>query len=155
MTTARAFATTPDDVALVAWCDEHVPPERGLIGMAASAGRGGIDNAEKHLSGIRGVPAFLLHGKRGNYCFTLSTLEGGRWYDDYCRHVRDAFDADWCEARGIRYFYATPEGLDPDLNRGLAQAVEQGTLRLLHAEGDSRIYEVVGNSPPDQINPKR
>jgi hypothetical protein len=142
MTTGGTFVTTPDDLALVAWCDEHVPPERGLIGLAAATGRAGVADEEKHLSGVRGMPGFLLYGKRGNYCFTLRSLEGDRWYDDYCRHVRDAFDSGWCVANGIRYFYATPQGLR--LNPGLAAAVESGRLRLLHAEGESRLYEVTG-----------
>ena len=141
MPTARLFTTTPDDLALVAWCDENIPPERGLIGMAAATGRGGARGEEKHLVGLRGMPAFLLHGKRGNYCFTLNSLEGTKWYDDYRSHVETSLDTAWCAANGIRYFYVTLDGRRK--NPGLDKAVEAGTLRLLHHEGDSGIYEVV------------
>jgi hypothetical protein len=141
MPTARLFTTTPDDLALVAWCDENIPPERGLIGMAAATGRGGMRGEEKHLVGLRGMPAFLLHGTRGNYCFTLNSLEGTRWYDDYRSHVETNLDTAWCAANGIRYFYATSDGLRK--NPGLDKAVKSGTLKLLHREGDSGVYEVV------------
>jgi hypothetical protein len=54
------------------------------------------------------------------------------------------FDADWCLKNDIRYFYATPKGLAE--NPSLVWAIARGRLRLLHQEGDSCLYEVVGGA---------
>jgi hypothetical protein len=132
---------TADDLALVAWCDEHLPADKGLIGMAARAHLAGPGMEEKHLAGLGGMPAFILYGKQGNYCFTLATLEASRWFDGYLGHVKSDFDAGWCLENGVHYFYISPIGLRE--NPGLARAIARGQLRLLHAEGESAIYEVV------------
>jgi hypothetical protein len=52
-----------------------------------------------------------------------------------------AFDAEWCLANDIRYFYATPAGLAE--NPALAWAVAQGRLRPVVKFGHSVLYEVV------------
>jgi hypothetical protein len=146
MTLQPNHLTTADDLALAAWCDEHLPPEKGLIGMAAGTSRAGPNRAEKHLTGLGGVPAFLLYGKQGNYCFTLTSLGASAWYDGYGDHVKRDFDADWCLRNGVHYFYVTPLGLRA--NPALAQGIARGRLQRLHAVGESAIYEVVREGTP-------
>lgn len=136
------YVVTADDLTLVDWCDKHLPRERGLIGMAAGVGRTGVNREEEHVTGVGGVSAFLLRGKQGNYCFTVRSLEGARWYDGYSRHVRDNFDPGWCLENGVRYFYVSPVGRR--INPGIDRAIETGRLRELHAAGESGVYEVVG-----------
>jgi len=133
------FDTTPNDLALVAWCNEHIPPEKGRIGMAAGMMRAGLRNEEDHFFGLRGMPAFLLDGKWGNYCFTLRSLEKTD-PADYRVHVRDEFDAAWCLQNDVRYFYATPLGMDA--NPGIRRAAEDGSLKQKIQFGDSVLYEV-------------
>jgi hypothetical protein len=146
MTTSSAFVTTPDDFALVAWCDDHLPPQRGLIGMAGALGRAGLHGEEEHLIGLNGMPAFLLRGRGGNYCFTLTTLEGPHWVEGYAAHVHEHFDPGWCLANDVRYIYAGPLGLA--VNPGLAAAVKDGRLRPLRREGSSGVYEVTEEAAP-------
>src|SRR5206468_657464 len=85
--TVPLYTTTPDDLALVAWCDEHLPREAGWIGLAAGAGRGGMDNQEKQVVGLSGMPAFLLHGQTGNYRFAMHQLDTRDACDDYIAHI--------------------------------------------------------------------
>ncbi len=145
MTTSGAFVTTPDDFALAAWCDAHLPPE-GRLGMAAATGRAGVRDEEQHLTGLDGMPAFLLRGRRGHYCFTLTSLESAPWLRGYAAHVKDSFDPRWCRENEVRYFYAAPLGLS--VNPGLAAAVRDGRLRPLHREGSSCVYEVTEEAAP-------
>lgn len=139
--TGNALAFTADDLRLVAWCDEHIPSEKGFIGMAAVMGRAGRNNAERHVTGLGGMGAFLLHGKGGNYRFTMRTLEGDGWAA-YRDHVHDRFDAAWCLRNGITHFYASPLGLQPEINPGLHQAVATGQLQEVVRFGASALYAV-------------
>jgi hypothetical protein len=138
------YLTTPNDVALVEWCNNNLPPEKGQIGMAADVGQAGPHRTERFITGVGGMPAFLLYGKYGNYRFTLSSLGEGRWYRGYRDHVQHTFDSDWCLQYGIRYFYVSPIGRR--FNPALVEAIDRKQLLPVHAEGDSELYEVVGNS---------
>jgi len=137
----RRFHVTPDDLRLAAWIDAHLPPDTGAIGLAAFTFRAGTNNAEHHIYALDGGLALALYGRAYNVRFLMPALEGWRGFDDYETHVHDHFDAAWCRANGIRYFYVTAEGFRE--NPGLAQAKADGRLRLVHAEGASAVYEVV------------
>jgi hypothetical protein len=144
---SNRFPVTDDDLQLVAWANENLPPEKGAIGLAAwtfsfSSGQGTV---EEHMVPLGGGHAFLVYGKHHNIRFALAQLEGEANLSGYKKHVRDEFDPDWCRTQGIRYFYATPEGLRQ--NPGLQQAVEKGYLRPVQSFGPSFLYEVVGKTP--------
>jgi hypothetical protein len=142
----KHFRVTADDVRLVEWCDEHIPAERGNIGLAAGTFPGGPRGDERHIYALYGGQAFLLYGRQGNYRFALSNLEHESGYEDYLAHIQKKFDPEWCLRNNIRFVYATPSALE--LNPGLAQAIkEEKVLRPLRKEGLPTIYEVVKEDP--------
>jgi hypothetical protein len=134
------FAVTADDLRLAAWLGDNVPPDRGDVGLAAMTFSAGHEE-ERHIYPVGGGHALVLYGRYYNFRFLSPVLEGRSDIEAYEHHVRDDFDAEWCRRNGIRYFYATPDGLAR--NPGLANAVGAGTLQLRHQEGESRLYEVV------------
>ncbi len=134
------FSVTEDDLRLVAWIDDNLPPEKGQIGLAALATRGGPDKRERHLHPLDAGHALAVRGRHYNVRFALPALEGAAGFADYGARVRDEFDAAWCLANGLRYFYAGPNGLKE--NPGLARAVADGRLRPVHEGGSGVIYEV-------------
>lgn len=143
MPVGAAYAMTAADHELAAWADGNIPPENGLIGLAATTFTWG---PEKHVYAIGGAQAVVQFGRHDNFRFGLRALERNQGYDDYVTHVRDRFDPAWCLAQDIRFFYADEHGLQ--LNPGLAHALAAGQLRVLHKAGDSAIYEVVGGNSP-------
>ncbi len=138
------FPVTGDDLNLAAWLGDNLPPERGDIGLAAMTFTAGPHHEEHHIYALDGGHALVLYGRCYNFRFLSPVLEGGRDIDAYEKHVRDGFDADWCLRNGIRYFYATPDGLAR--NPGLEKAVATGRLRLRHAEGHSCLYELAADN---------
>jgi hypothetical protein len=142
----QRFPVTPDDLHLLAWIDDNLPPAEGAVGLAAMTYRCGLNDCEHHIYPLDGGHALAVFGRHYRYRFLMPTLEGEAGMEGYERHVQDDFDPRWCLQNGIRYFYATPDGLRK--NPGLAKAVQAGTLRLLHREGESAIYEVVREGAP-------
>jgi hypothetical protein len=139
------LTTTDEDLELVAWCNTHLGPEKGLIGMAATTFLAGPGGQERHLVGWGGAQAFLLFGEHGNYRFTLDSLAAGLGYHEYTTHVQQTLDIGWCLRNGIRYFYIGSKALEK--NPGLAEAIAQGWLRLVQRRGESAVYEVLSASP--------
>ena len=138
-TNAR-FPVTDDDLRLVAWVDDHLPPEKGQIGLAALATRGGLNDQERHLHPLDAGHALVVRGRHHNYRFALPALEGAAGFADYRRRVADEFDAAWCLGRDLRYFYAGRDGREK--NPGLAKAIDDGRLREVYRAGDAAVYEV-------------
>jgi hypothetical protein len=136
----RRFAVTDDDLRLAAWIDDHLPP--GDVGLAALTYHCGLNDYEHHIYPVDGGFALAVYGRSYRYRFLIPALETEAAVTGYEKHVHDDFDAAWCLRNGIHYFYATPNGLRE--NPGLAKAAATGALRLLHAEGESRLYEVAG-----------
>jgi hypothetical protein len=134
---------TANDLKLATWLGQNVSPDKGDIGLAAITFTAGPHQEEHHIYALDGGHALVLYGRFYNFRFLSPVLEAGRDIDAYEKHVRDDFDAEWCLNNGIRYFYATPDGLAR--NPGLAKAVTAGTLTLRHAEGKSCLYEVAHN----------
>jgi hypothetical protein len=136
--TGCSGAVTRDDLELVKWIDENIPPEKGLIGLTAYPIRAGN---EKHLYPVGGSQALLLYGKHYNICFFQ--LDPGRSYgfDDYVAHVYDAFDPQWCLDNNIHFFYVA--GIY--YNQGIVRAIVTGALRPVKVIGGSGLYEP---SPP-------
>lgn len=136
------------DLNLVAWIDQNLPPEDGALGLAAMVFEVGGEGQEKHVDALGGPSAVLLYGKPRPVRFALPALERRRGYEDYLRHIEEDFDAGWCLAHNIRHFYVSANSyyLSPDgrpHNRGIARAIDDGRLRLVHAEGSSGVYAVV------------
>jgi hypothetical protein len=134
------FSVTADDLRLATWLGQNVPPDKGDIGLAAMTFTAGPHQEEHHIYALDGGHALVLYGRFYNFRFLSPVLEAGRDIDAYEKHVRDDFDVEWCLNKGIRYFYATPDGLTR--NPGLAKAIMAGKLQLRHAEGQSCLYEV-------------
>jgi hypothetical protein len=132
---------TPEDLELVAWADTHLPPEKGLIGMAARTGYLGPGGTEEHIYPLDGAQALLLYGKHFNCCFSQWDVGRAYGFDDYNAHVRDRLDPGWCLNNNIRYYYIPKSNLR--LNPGLARAIDQGLLRPVHQVGPSAVYRVV------------
>jgi hypothetical protein len=138
-----------DDLKLTAWMDKNLPPEKGNIGLTAMVFEVGGQGQEKHIYALGGASAPLVYGKHLNFRFGLPALERRQGYDDYIRHIRDHFDADWCLDNEIRYFFADRNSLYKyengervPVNPGVIRALEDGRLKLLHLEGSSGIYTV-------------
>jgi hypothetical protein len=138
-----AYSITAEDRELARWADENLPFERGLIGLAATTYTWG---PEKHVYALNGGQAIVQYGKHENFRFGLRALERNEGYDEYIAHVRDRFDAAWCRANNIRFFYVDSHSLK--WNTGLAHAIAAGELKMLRQVGDSAIYEVVGGDTP-------
>jgi hypothetical protein len=143
--TTDRFMVTPDDVKLAAWLADNVPPDKGNIGLAAFTFTAGPNDIERYIFPLGGGHALPLYGRHYNFRFFLPNLEGDGG-TGYRQHVHDGFDPRWCRANDVRYFYATPDGLAR--NPGLARAVGDGRLRLVHQEGDSCVYEVAEETVP-------
>jgi hypothetical protein len=135
----------PDDVRLVSWIDTHLPPEKGLIGMAATTAYHVPPFQEKHIYPLDGAQALLLYGKHFNCCFSQWDIGRAYGFDEYTAHVRDRFDPGWCLENNVRYFYIPKSSLQR--NPGLARAIAEERLRPLHREGSSAVYEVVADGP--------
>jgi hypothetical protein len=143
--TTDRFTPTPDDIKLAAWLEDHVPPQKGNIGLAAFTFTAGLGNVEMYVFPLKGGYALALLNRHYNFRFLLPNLEadGGAAYREY---IRDAFDANWCRENDVRYFYANQEALAN--NPGLAAAIEAGRLRPLRREGNSCVYELTEESVP-------
>jgi hypothetical protein len=134
----------PEDLEVVAWIDAHLPPEKGLIGLAARTVNQGPQDTEKQIFPLDGAQALLLYGKHSNCCFTHWELSRPHGYDDYKAHVKDRLDVAWCLRNNIRYFYVPKSCLDPRYyNPGLARAVAQGLLEPVFRVGGSGVYQVL------------
>ncbi|HZT82784.1 MAG TPA: hypothetical protein VFA26_21315, partial [Gemmataceae bacterium] len=134
----------PDDLELVAWIDAHLPADGGLIAPACETYVGGLN--EKVIVAFDGGMALPMYSRRYDLAFSYWG-DRNKSHDDYLAHVKDRLDADWCRANGIRYFYVTPAALhltrqDGPLNPGLARAIAEGRLRVVHQCGESVLYEV-------------
>jgi hypothetical protein len=147
--TTNRFAVTENDLKLTAWLDEHVPPEKGTIGLAAFVFTAGPHNEEHHIYPLSGGHALALYGRHYNFRFFLPTLEGdgGGAYAEHvsvglAHHLQGnrGFDAGWCLRNHIRYFYATREGLSK--NPALTEAVARRRLSPVVQFGNSVLYEV-------------
>ena len=143
--TTDRFAPTPDDFKLAGWLEQNVPPEKGNIGLAAFTFRAALNDVEQYVVPLKGGHAVALADRHYNFRFAVPALETAG-VAEYRDHVGDTFDARWCRENEIRYFYATPDGLAR--NPGLAAAVADGRLRLLHREGDSCVYELTEGTVP-------
>jgi hypothetical protein len=143
MPAGSAYAVTAEDRELASWIDENTPPDRGMIGLAATTFFWG---PEKHVYALGGAQAVVQYGKNENFRFGMRSLEKNAGFEEYVAHVRDAFDADWCLAHDIRFFYVDKHGLK--VNPGLANAIASGKLKSLRQAGDSAIYEVVEGAAP-------
>jgi hypothetical protein len=134
------YLVTDDDLRLVAWIDENIAPGQGLIGLAVWALLN--EKNEKHMVPMDGVLTLILYGRHLNYCF--AQIEPNRKYgfDDYVQHVRENFDAEWCLANDIRFFYIV-DGFTLSRNPGLVRALETGHLKPLRRIGASCLYQVV------------
>ncbi len=137
---------TEDDLRLVAWANANLPPEKGLIGLAGSTMRLGIEGKELHLHPVAGAAAMLHYGTRYNFCFAPWDPSLPYSFEAYERHVKDDFDPKWCLCNNVRYFYVTRHGLA--VNPGLARAIDEGVLRPVRIEGDSGIYKVTARGRP-------
>ena len=67
---------TPDDLTLVEWCDENLPRDRGLIGMAAGVYHAGSHRAEKHVVGLGGAWPFRCTASKGITASPSTTSNG-------------------------------------------------------------------------------
>jgi hypothetical protein len=134
-------AITPDDLELVAWVDANIPPESGLIGLTPFPFEGPYGREERYMHPFGAAQALLLYGKEYNICFCQQDPSRGYGYDDYQRHVQHTFDAGWCLANNIRYFYVSYGGIRT--SPGLGQAIEEGHLKLLRQGSSCGVYEVV------------
>lgn len=143
---------TQDDLRLVAWMDANLPPERGVVGLAAHVYRFGVDSAgnfvtsnqayEKHVLPLAGAQAPMLYGQAWNYRFSnVDVSQASVSYDDYVEHVRHQFDAAWCLRNNVRYFYVPDNSLKS--NPGLQAAIRRQHLRPVQRIGSSCIYEVL------------
>jgi len=147
--TTDRFGVTDDDLKLTAWLDEHVPPEKGTIGLAAFTFTAGPHGEEHHIYPLSGGHALALYGRHYNFRFFLPSLEGDGGAA-YAEHVSGGlaqhpqrnrgFDADWCLRKNIRYFYVNLKELSK--NPALAEAIDRGTLVPVVQFGDSVLYEV-------------
>jgi hypothetical protein len=131
----------PEDLEVVAWIDAHLPPEKGLIGLAARTVDQGPQSTEKQIFPLDGAQALLLYGKHSNCCFTHWELSRAHGYDDYKAHVKDRLDVAWCLQNNIRYFYVPKSSLG--YNPGLARAIAQHSLEPVFQAGASGVYQVV------------
>ncbi len=132
---------TPDDLELVRWADENIPPENGVIGLASSTFAHHILwYVEHHLYPYGGSHALPLYGKRLNYCFSTWDPSRNFGYDDYNKHVKTVFDPQWCLENSIRYFYVSKDSFI--VNKGLEDAIASGALKPVKVLGDSGIYAV-------------
>ena len=86
--TTDRFEVSRDDLKLSAWLDDHVPPEKGTIGLAAFTFTVGPHDEEHHLYPLGGGHALALYGRHYNFRFFLPALEGdgGAAYQE---HVSD------------------------------------------------------------------
>src|SRR5262249_19037690 len=137
---------TEADLELVRWIEDNISPEQGQIGLAAMVFEAGRDNQEKHIYALGGAQAMVLYGPHLNFRFGLPQLEpyGFRIYN---RRIKKDLDVKWCLDRNIRYFYVPGNSLGQGQNRGLARAIENGSLRPIHRVGDSCLYELVWPPP--------
>jgi hypothetical protein len=140
--TTDRFAVTEDDLRLAAWLGDNVPPEKGVVGLAAEPFTAGRDGVEHHMVALGGGHALPLYGRHYNFRFVLGELEGDNGAA-YRRHVRDRLDVSWCLENGVRYFYVTPKGLAGRKNPGLERAIADGHLRPVVRFGESVLYEVM------------
>src|SRR5262249_21939427 len=101
---------------------------------------------EEHVYALGGAQAVVQYGKHENFRFGMRSLEKNQGYEDYVAHVRDVFDAEWCWAHDIRFFYVDKQGLK--VNPGLVTAIASGKLKVLRQAEDSAVYEVVGGQAP-------
>lgn len=135
------FPVTEGDLRLLAWLDEHVPPERGQVALAGQSSQGGFQERERFHNALDAGPAFILWGRHANYRFALAALEPSGVMEEYPQRLGEAFDGAWCRAQGIHYVYVGAQGLAE--NPGLVEAIAAGRLRPVCQEGTSAIYEVV------------
>ncbi len=130
-----------DDIQLAGWMDENLPPEKGLVGLAARTFASSLFPEEKHLYAAAGEQAVVLYGRHYNYRFAMPSTEPANFFDDYQANVQTRFNAAWCLEQGIRYFYVSELGRQ--LNPGIAAAIKHGTLRPVQIRGKSGVYEIV------------
>jgi hypothetical protein len=136
--TARNGRVTPEDLELVRWVDEHLPPGRGLVALACEPF---VGHHTKQLYPCDGAQALALYGRRYNFCFIQWDPGRGYGYDDYEQHIRQRFDAGWCLGQNVRYLYASAETVERQ--PGLREALAAGRLRPVRAAGRSAVYEIV------------
>jgi hypothetical protein len=134
---------TESDLKLTAWANEHLPPDKGDIGLAALPLKLGVHGAEKHIYPVGGAQAILFYGKYYNYSFYNLEPHRKNRFDDYVANVQNIFNADWCLHHNIRYFYIPYLDEKNPKNPGLLQAVHAGKLKLIKRFGSSGIYEVL------------
>jgi hypothetical protein len=131
---------TPDELQLVAWLDEHVPPEVGDVGLAAYTFRDGFDHQKCHIYPVGGEQAVVLYGRHHNFRFGLPGLESQADVTSYLRHVKERFDAEWCLQNRIHYFFVSQSSLS--LNPGLRDALRSGQLKPVKRSKTAGIYQV-------------
>jgi hypothetical protein len=139
-TTSR-FEVTDDDLAMVAWLDDNIPPEKGQVALAGFTFRCGPHEVERHVYPLGPGHALPVYGRHYNYRFFMPFLEKGDALANYEEFVRDRFDGAWCRRKGITHFYVPAGGLEG--NPGLEGAITAGELREVHRVGGSAVYEVV------------
>ncbi|MEI6233389.1 MAG: hypothetical protein WCT04_10070 [Planctomycetota bacterium] len=135
--TGRLGSVTHDDIKLVAWVDEHLARESGLLALGCTAYHIG---PEKHLYPYGGSQAVILYGRLTNICFFSCDPSQKFGFDEYMAHVENGFDAQWFLDHSIRWFYIKGDirAFDPALDN----AIKSGALRPLQTIGDSCIYEI-------------
>lgn len=137
---------TLDDVRLARWIDANLPAEGGLIGVAAVPLQGWRDAGETHLYPIGGARALVLYGTRNRVCFTQITTRPTPGFQAYQNRVQQSFDADWCVANDIHYFYVPVQALA--MQPSLAEAVSKGSLVPVRREESACLYRIVPSRDP-------
>ncbi|HEX6277325.1 MAG TPA: hypothetical protein VFZ53_29990, partial [Polyangiaceae bacterium] len=128
---------TQDDIELVSWMEQHLPPTQGLVGLASIPFKFG---PTKLLFPIGASQALPLYGKGYNFCFQVYDPSRTYSYDEYSQHVVNFLDPDWLLKNNIRYFHLPKGDLSP--NHGLSRALEIGMLQPVQTVSSSGVYEV-------------